>query len=402
MEPTLVGPRLVGDCNACRTRFSLAEEITLRVTFARCPHCDAVVDLVDSVERKPGQQVTIEPIMLSSRLHRGDLVIFDDSTIGHEPSSTATHAPSRSVKRLAGFPGESIRITDGDLFVDGRRHQKSADDFYRMAVHVDSWDFAVDCFSDDSGPIRSSVYESTSLWPRIGERAIRHASPILDELSTNTDEPFEFVQVHDIGMLMQFETFPLVHFDMAISIWSRDALRSVQLRFSPTRCDIAATMKTSESIPVVTSWNLPEGVNGCGAIRLLAATVDGRFIVALLDDLGLAVRSHYWTLDECIGDRLATNGAGYSSERPIVVSVRGTHPQLRIIHVIRDIHYRGPNGEYDYPLSIVDAYHVLGDNVSISSDSRSQLSEGIERNRISARVILEPPGHGPTLHQAAR
>jgi hypothetical protein len=125
--------------------------------------------------------------------------------------------------------------------------------------------------------------------------------------------------------------------------------------------------------------------------RLLVAAVDGRMIVALVAGEGQVVGSCAWDLFESLdaSDRFVE--ASIAADRPIAISVRGATPDVTSVNVVRDIHYRGPRGESEFALPVVNAFHVLGDNVSISSDSRSELSAGIDRRLVTGRVDAVRP-----------
>jgi len=383
MEPTLAGPRVIGTCESCKNPFSLAEELARRVSVLQCPHCNEPLVPIDSLERVPGQSIAIQQISSTTKLRRGEIVAFEDSlpTSAQDRASDSQHA-SRQLKRLVGFPSESIRISDGDLLIDGHRFQKSADDFYKMSVHVNAWPEAIDYLSRKIPPSPFMIYQSTSLWPRTSAQIRKNPSPILDELPLNADEPFEFTSVHDIGLVIELEQYPAVGSDLAIGIWSRGFLRSVQLQFSDNQCVVVPCVQLQNNSGAAMRY-----VYKSTSVRFFAAIVDGRLMVAFVDREGSAIGSAAWDVHECLDASDRFMGADVSSERPIAISLRGGILKITSLDVVRDVHYRGPRGESEYALPIVNAIHVLGDNVSISSDSRSELSAGIDRVRITGRLI---------------
>jgi len=325
-----------------------------------------------------GITVGVEPITPASKLIRGDLIAFEDLQ------------KLRVVKRLVGFPDESIQVSDGDLFVNYRRYQKTISDFYSSSIHVSSWPEANDYCSQALSLDPWCVYESSSLWPRVGQRATRHASPILDELAVNPDEPFPFVPVQDIGLVMSVEVRPAAEFEVIIGIWSSGALRTIHCRFSKDECIATPGSQLNTNSGVTLRYEpVPENRDK-NEMRFVVATVDGRVGVAVLGKNNALISSHYWQSYECLAHSKLLQEANCSAERPAVISVRSTHPYVNSIEIVRDIYYRGPNGEYEYQLPIVEAYHVLGDNVSIAADSRSEFAEGIDRKRISGRIIISP------------
>ncbi|MCY2974257.1 MAG: S26 family signal peptidase [Planctomycetota bacterium] len=384
MEPTLQGPRVNGSCDMCERPFSLAEEIARRVSVLRCPHCNEPLTTIGSLNQVPGQSVLIDRINESTKLRRGETVVFNDEPL--QLKSQEIEKP-RQIKRLVGFPGESIRITDGDLFVDGHRHQKSAYDFFRSAIHVSDWPEAIEFIRQSTGRSPFIAYQSTSLWPRTIAQIQRTPSPILDELPINADEPFEFTPVHDIGIAFEFQGSPAVNPAITIGIWSRGFLRSVDMNFSDHHCVVAPSSQPARRICTTICYNRRSGDVDTNMNRMLVAVVDGRLLVASFDHKNRFVNSAEWDLYACLDTSDQFVDAQASAMRPIVISVHGGNPNMTSMSIVRDIHYRGPRGEDDFALPVVNAFHVLGDNVSISSDSRSELSTGIDRNLINGRVV---------------
>jgi signal peptidase I len=385
MEPTLQGPRVIGNCDNCERSFSLAEDIARRVSVLRCPHCNEPLATIDSLNRVPGQSVLIDRVNESTKLRRGAIIVFNDESLLLESQQ---YQKPRQIKRLVGFPGESIRISDGDLFVNGHRHQKSSDDFYRSAIHVSDWPEAVEFTRNPTDRSSHIAFQSTSLWPRTSAQSQRNPSPILDELPINAEEPFEFTPVHDIGLVFEFQSKTKVNAAMTIGIWSRGFMRSVDIQFGDHHCVATPSSNEKKNLRAMDCYVQQAGDLSENLNRILVAVVDARMLVACFDQKDRVVNSAEWDLHECLdlSDRFVDAQA--SAVRPIVISVRHETPQMNSVSVVHDTHYRGPRGEYDFALPVVNAMHVLGDNVSISNDSRSGLSSGIVRNRITGRVAL--------------
>lgn len=384
MEPTLQGPRVSGNCDMCERSFSLAEDIARRVSVLRCPHCNGPLETIDALSRVPGQSVLIDRVNESTKLRRGEIIVFSDEPL---QSKSQQYQKPRQIKQLVGFPGELIRISDGDLFVDGHRYQKSADDFFRSAIHVSNWPEAIEFIRQSTGRSPFIAYQSTSLWPRSSGQSKRSPSPILDELPLNADEPFEFTPVHDIGVAFDFQSQPAVNSTMTIGIWSRGFLRSVDIHFSNHHCDVKPSSQQESSLCAPLCYDRQLVDVKANLNRILVAVVDERLLVVSLDHENRFVNSAEWDLYECLDISDQFVDAHASATQPIVISVRDGNPIVTSMSIVRDIHYRGPRGEDDFCLPVVNAFHVLGDNVSISSDSRSELSAGIDRNLITGRVV---------------
>jgi signal peptidase I len=63
----------------------------------------------------PGDQIIVERLTFWSRKPvRGDIVAFDTAAVPEIPSP-----PSLWIKRVAGLPGDQLRIADGKLYING-------------------------------------------------------------------------------------------------------------------------------------------------------------------------------------------------------------------------------------------------------------------------------------------
>jgi hypothetical protein len=388
MEPTLVGPRVVGECESCLIPFSFSEESALRVSVLRCPRCrELIAAESETLDRKPGQAVMVEPVDELTKLCRGEMVLFDNSDTSPESNeSLQSERSPRMIKRLVGFPNESLSISEGDLFVNGRRWEKSASQFYASAIGVGAWPEAVEYLTGKAGHRPTCAYEPSSLWPRTDLKDQRRPSPILDELDLNADEPFVYTAVHDVGVVFQLTEGSAIDFELVVAIWSRGALRSVLLTFHDDRCHFSPgageESRSGATIGCANKLTTKE----LGLSRVLVAAVDGRIVVAAFNENGIALGERYWPQYECLDQSGRFEQADCGMERPVAVAIEGSYLDLASVDIVRDIHYRGPRGENEYDLPRVPALHVLGDNVSIASDSRSELSAGVERRLITGRI----------------
>jgi hypothetical protein len=114
----------------------------------------------------------------------------------------------------------------------------------------------------------------------------------------------------------------------------------------------------------------------------MVAFVDGRLLIGG-DRFGRALEIRDIRSD----DRLLPSEC--SPSKPI--SLRMLQGRLCILQafVVRDIHYRGWNGEDEFRLPAVAGYRLLGDNVSNSADSRQRWPEGIPSESIIGRIVSD-------------
>jgi signal peptidase I len=126
MAPTLLGVHADLPCRRCGSRFAygLDDGATSRVV---CPNCGHV-----QIEES-------DPLGLD-----GDRVLVDRSAFRwRQPrrwEPVAFRSPTRPrdivVKRVAGLPGETIEIRDGDVYADGRIQRKSPAEQQAVAIPV--------------------------------------------------------------------------------------------------------------------------------------------------------------------------------------------------------------------------------------------------------------------------
>ena len=149
MEPALRGPRLKWTCNRCEVPFHFCFDSLRPGIPVRCPHCshvDTDFDL-ESVLNEPnaldtGEQLEyMPPRFVGARreanrikteyqgFQRGDLIVIQDP---ETPDET-----SREVKRLVGFPNESIAIRNGDLWINNHRIQRNYNQLLGQSLLID-------------------------------------------------------------------------------------------------------------------------------------------------------------------------------------------------------------------------------------------------------------------------
>ncbi|HUS39328.1 MAG TPA: S26 family signal peptidase, partial [Pirellulales bacterium] len=127
MAYALKGPHASITCDACSFPFQFAREFTTDDRSPQCPNCGQLVEAAESAVARRGDKLWIDKCSLALREpRRWEAVIFQC------PRRSAHYC----VKRVVGLPGESIRVADGDVFVNGRIVQKSMDDLRKMAILV--------------------------------------------------------------------------------------------------------------------------------------------------------------------------------------------------------------------------------------------------------------------------
>ncbi len=163
MEPSLHGERRVYRCDECKRIVLFTIDRASTHDSNQCPWCDRILrdDSVSPHEAVlPSQQVAVESVNADTNLRRYDkVVVFDGENHRHE------------VKRLIGFPNETVRFIEGDLWINGERMSKSMPQFLDQAVIVDQW---LETIGDWQAPHSGFQYQSTSLWPRSDDLKTPH------------------------------------------------------------------------------------------------------------------------------------------------------------------------------------------------------------------------------------
>ena len=128
MAPTLLGWHRELDCPNCGFVFLVGIDEEGHSGLAVCPNCGQ-----NDLDRGPavecgGDRVLVQKFLYEVRRpKRWEVAVF------HFPDD-----PSQAyVKRVIGLPGESVRIIDGDIFVDGQIVRKTLEEqrAMRMLVH---------------------------------------------------------------------------------------------------------------------------------------------------------------------------------------------------------------------------------------------------------------------------
>lgn len=135
MAPCLLGSHWRVECPSCRFRFAVEGKRSAGKTI--CPNCGKTGLSVDAHPRSDGDQLLVNRTAFALRPpRRWEVVAFRNP---QKPTQAY-------VKRLAGLPGETIELRDGDLFVDGAIQAKAYATQCGMRVLV----YDHDCRPDDA------------------------------------------------------------------------------------------------------------------------------------------------------------------------------------------------------------------------------------------------------------
>jgi signal peptidase I len=395
MALALIGNHREAPCPRCdypvRVGDPGPEARQVRFETCRCPNCGHTVDL-SAAREVPGDRLMVDK---TAYLHRGprrwEVAVF------HCPADLT----KPYVKRVAGLPGELIRIAGGDVYADGELCRKTLAQFREVRVPVfdmnypprpDGWNVrwlvgpldrptqptaggpgspktADESVLRDNALFLDGTAEGVGLTYRHWNLDTREEEPVGDWLGYNggpSEQRGGFARTRPGADPVLAKDFA-VEFDLEVLAGSG-----------------TFTVRLSDGADLVNA-DLPVGG---GADRLRVAhhggvlTATGR---ALTLPPGKTYRVEFAFVDrraslaidgEEVGAALdlPADPPGKSrrreTSRPLQLGVRGASVAVRNLRLYRDIHYQAVGKASGGWRLGPDEYFLLGDNTSNSHDSR--------------------------------
>jgi len=385
MAPTLLGHHRELTCPNCKFPFDVGVDEDGPSPRPVCPNCGRQDFEGQPVVASNGDRVLVQKFLFDFRApERWEAAVF------HFPAD-----PSQAyVKRVVALPGESIRIIDGDVWIDGSIARKQLDDVRAMRILVHDARYV----SADAGRFPRWVFRRGSSrspgpsgWTQGGDGFRHEADPgpghdLDDWLVYRHWDPVQnrYASVHDYYGYNGGD----VHADNPVKDLAIDARArvgadvdslSVMVRSGGDRfvvripvgtLDPVVVTRNGESVrvleltnPMSASVDAPEGRTHA----IEAAVFDHRLMVAVDDHL------LFEPLDYDDPHQGFTN-----DESPVAIGVRGGSLAVSDLKVYRDLYYtaslggprRSPHGVAE-PYQLKEGeYFVLGDNSPVSNDSR--------------------------------
>ena len=378
MAPSLIGPHWRISCGDCGYAYRCSAEQSPSPDDVVCPLCGfRQTAPTDPLVR--GDRVQISEFPSNRRdPQRWEIVAFmkkDDRD-------------HWEVKRVIGLPGETIRIANGDILINGEVVQKDLALLRSMGPLVyDSkfvpqnkklpsrWSFETQAnwsrseeailFSSKSTDGRDSNWLDYIHWAGIASPLSRTApSPVLDHYGENQNVSR---QLHLAGDLMV----------SAVVTVGPKAI--VQWRLFTAEYEVRAKWHVEERTAALFAKDRMLIEEACPldsteSVTLAFSLVDGH----LTFDVGDVCRLQY---------QLEASPGRAECKSPLAVFADGDDVALKRVQLRRDLHYLGPKlTGGDWTLSLgKDEYLLLGDNVPVSIDSR-QLG-AVHRSRILGPIV---------------
>lgn len=385
MEPSLQGPRVIIDCPKCK----FTNRWTIDAWNPRfevcCMCCNHKLETPDPPIIASGQRITYRAL----RWNRSPIQRFDTVVIN------STNEQSREVKRVIGLPHEDVAIRDGRLWVNDTLISPTPSQFLRQAVLMRHW--LADTPSSSLDLFLRSVH-----------------TPIHNNLPINAHDSHAYVAAQNYGVSFRFAML--------------DGQWKLRLRWIQSEPSISRVTTTPESgleqransdakldshryfcdLEIASGESTELWVNGIP----LAPNPHHRgwrspWLNILSIDGTLHVGENYampWTTigrrydaseheDRVASSTSAPHSADSQNEEtiPLVsLEVLQGDPAIDRCLVYRGIVYRGYRDTDTQRFRPEDGFIVLGDNVSISEDSRGAGDASIRIHAQQMRGIVTP------------
>lgn len=353
MEPALRGPRVEMRCGQCNILNSWAIDAWDSAKPTRCQFCREYLDSSEEPLIREGEVVGYVPAVLLRRNSRGPAMARSgglslqrwDVVVVDPEDQQQVHGGQ--IKRVVGMPGESVSIRNGRVLIDGEMVQPSIEQFLKQAVLMSSWD-------------RKSAVE------KLSEFISKLTCPIDNELPINAHDSHLRQSVEDIGIAFRISKpqpnwnlkFHLQHGKKRMLVW-----------FSCYENKAQVVLKSEgtvfRNLGYVESWT-PAWIN--------VVVLSDRLIV--FDEKKELLSCELQSLEQGLG------WADLEVEEPEGLIDR--------CMIYRGLYYRGKSDSDTQDFPADQGWIVLGDNVSISEDSRFWEQSRIPVDRIRGVLRQHP------------
>jgi signal peptidase I len=385
MAPTLLGTHRATTCPRCgyQVRVGAPPDGAPPARYyaaACCPNCGRGDLGLEHAPDLPGDRLLVDKNVFEWRSpRRWEVAVF------RGPAGLA----KPYVKRVAGLPGESILLRDGDVFINGTLARKTLAEVRAVRVPVFEQRYAppggwgVRWVVEPSVPAGEAPrVEGAELhFPVESAASFRwliyrnwlldegREEPIRDDLAYNAGRgEAGGALVHDFMLTCDLQ---IVHGEGELAIVLTDGQDEVTAHF--TTGPVVETQQTTRLVRLVPGRSY----------RLELAFVDRRAILALDGR----------EVEPPLDLPPAANRPGVA--RPLKIGARGVAAVVRNVRLDRDVHYTaGRHGSREPCRLGPDDYFMLGDNSGNSEDSRYWLSPGVPaRDLLGKPLLRHQPSH---------
>ncbi len=423
MAPSLLGPRLRARCTHCGRVLPIAAETVDLKLITRCLDC--------------GGQCVVDPQVIAGAVARVELrkqLNVDRPVLWLQPPTATTERATSTassldtfylrrferlvirdpqsgqiqVKRLWGLPGERIEFRDGDLWIDDQLYQKSIEELAEIAVPVAEYRAPSRSSShpdvDSKNRFhRQSFFDPQAAWwlePKaefgwLYRRPARVSladtpadqwltgSVLVDDYSCNQGISRQLNQVSDWLLVLELSA-PLKaeSAGVALSVQIKHLDQVIAIDLLPRQLSNAnsAPQNVQPEASLLQKPPVARHSIVCHK-RLEVAYCDQRLLLRTeLETLEFAVRSRLSLANPTVADPpLLSNRGPASSEGPFeleLICQQRAAIAVESLELRRDLQLVAANSTAHMPTRWhvpEDALFVLGDNLPVSVDSRSDL-----------------------------
>ena len=419
MEPTLRGPRLKWKCKQCESPFQFCLDSLRSNMPLRCPHCGQVdmefelesallaPDALDDGElleympprfeaaRRRTNQVKTD----FKGFRRGDLLVIQDPDM--------PEIPTREVKRVVGFPNESISIRNGDLWINGSRERHSYSQILGRSLLVHP-------IADSK---LSSKYrredETADHWLIDGSIAIGKIQLLGAQADANNEDNPSPTNTFTIGKRLDFKTtrYPWISnecprnaHDSHEVIMVNDIGCAIQITNAFNDWQTSITLRTPSRQTVFmldcSRGQLSIAIDGVESAADFSIQESSHWIIAMIaDGQAIAGTSDREIISTSLASSHDSDQAADQEQSPITVECRFGSMIIEQGLVFRDLHYRGAADSPSQTIEAGNGIVVLGDNVSLSNDSRQRWENDLSLDSVKGIVLKQREGLEALLWQ---
>jgi signal peptidase I len=398
MAPCLLGRHIEFACPSCGFLVicdALDVDGTLSVV---CPNCDYNFAMPTPGRALSGDRLLIDRTAFQARApRRWEIVAF------HRVSQSA----ELFVKRIVGLPGETIQIIDGDVYANWQIQRKPLRQQRALRIMV----------HDDECPgIEPRWYprEVGSNWARQHGHLV-HAENTGDDIGwivydhaksgVNAPQTSKAVTDYDFysrGRLQRSEAVhPMADIAMSFRVVELHGRGLLSLHAGDGRDDFMVQINPgTKKYVVLKNWQKnPQTVI---ASSDLPGPIHGQTIEVSLFDRQFLFAIAGRTL---VTENIDTRGPPPLTDQPLAIGVQGLGVMVDRLRVYRDVYYTDPpfvgSRSVNYPIVLAEGeYFVLGDNSTISEDSRTWRDERFvsRRSIVGKPFVVIFPARGISLH----
>lgn len=374
MAETLRGDHFPFRCTRCGFAFDV--DSGMSINRAQCPNCDYILPPAAIGRMKHGDRIfVLKSIYQFFDPHRWDVVVFKNPL----------NPKDNFIKRLIALPGETVRLIQGDVYIDGQIMRKPVQVQRELWMPIYLQDYPI-C-GGKQGASSAFVSDPNSSWqmgPSVSylkaDKHLRHY------LIYQTSNPHDFRAVYSYNENDAAPGRPIVS-DLMVSFYARmdneDAIVGASLEKSGVlysgyveqRGAIVFEKTVNGQTQELRRMLVPDLAQEHAA-RFEFANVDRQLVLRWGDK-----RSVY----DLTKDPDFAEPADETHSPQVRVFAR-TQAEIRHIALSRDIYYMGqedfsPRATEDNPFQLKQGqFFVCGDNCNNSLDSRRWTEEGIGNN----------------------